>query len=55
MPSKNTRLMALLVCFTAMVFLSDYEPRSAIDLTVGVAAGVLATVATALALSLLEM
>jgi hypothetical protein len=47
--------MALLVCFTAMVFLSDYEPRSAIDLTVGVAAGVLATVATALALSLLEM
>jgi hypothetical protein len=55
MPSKNTRVMALLACFTAMVFLSDYEPRTLLDVAVGVAAGVLATVATALALSLLDM
>lgn len=55
MPSKNTRLFALLLSFTGLVFLSDYEPRSLGDLTVGLAAGVLCTVATVLAVSLLEM
>jgi hypothetical protein len=54
MPRKNTRLVALLACFTGLIFLSGYEPRSLGDMTVGLAAGILCTVATVLALSLMD-
>lgn len=55
MTPRNRRLIALLACFTGLVFLSDYEPRSTLDLTVGAAAGVLALAATLLALSLMDV
>jgi hypothetical protein len=54
MPSQNTRLVAVVALFTALVWLSYYDVENRVEFGVGVVVGGIAVVLTAAVLSLLE-
>ena len=54
MPSTNTRLVAVIALFTALVWLSDYQVKDRVEFTVGVAVGGIAVVLIAAVMSLLK-